>query len=364
MPPPDSAEQPDAPGGPPPRGRWIGVAQALCGVSLLGVLAWQAARADGFERLTAEAVRPAPLAVSLALLTFAVVMSFLRWRMVALAAGVPMTVFEALRFGAIGFALNFVALGNIGGDVVKATLLAHGRPGRRTVAVTTILVDRVMGLFALLLFASGAILVTGAATAEESPTAVRLLCRATLAAAAAGVVGVGVALAPGRFAQRIVGALAAAPPLRSWPVAQRAAETITEVCDLYHRGIGWLAAALALGMLCDVVYVGSFYLVATALPLGAPGFVSHFFIVPLGLMAGAIPVSPSGLGTTEAAVDLLYRSIGDGSLRGVRTGDGALVTFAHRLLTMAVGGVAVVGYLAMRGRGGESVAASSTTAPE
>ena len=60
--------------------------------------------------------------------------------------------------GALGFALNFVSLGTVGGDLFKAVLLAKVSPGRRTEAVVTVMADRILGLLMMMLLASTAIL--------------------------------------------------------------------------------------------------------------------------------------------------------------------------------------------------------------
>ena len=344
MPSPDSHDTPDAQPSSPTPGRWIGPLKVLCGVALIGLLAWQASQADGFARLASGPKDFGLLAVALALVVISVVMTFLRWWLVASAADVPMSFAESLRFGTIGFAMNFVALGNIGGDVVKAALLARGRPGRRAVAVTTVMVDRLLGLFGLLLFASGAILISGA-LASELPTAVKILCQSTLMVTAFAIACVALAVAPGKMAQRLVLGLSRLPLIRSSSALTRVAEKVTKACDLYQRHRGRLAGALAVGLCCDAMFILSFYMVARGLPMASPGMVPHFFIVPLGLIAGAVPISPNGLGTVEATVEMLYRSFGS----GVHPGDGALVAFGHRLVMLMAGATAVV-YYVLEGR--------------
>ncbi len=330
-------------------------------MTLVGLLAWRASHSDGFARLASEPKDFSLLAVALALVLGSVVLSFLRWRLVASAADVPMSFAEALNFGAIGFAMNFVALGNIGGDVMKAALLARGRPGRRAVAVTTVMVDRLIGLFGLLLFASSAILILGTYT-SDLPTGAKLLCRSTLAVTAIAIACIALALAPKRIAQRLVLKLTCLPWVRSFNAVRRSAETIARACDLYQRHRGRLALALAIGLGCNAVFIFSFYLVAQGLPMNSPGFMEHFFIVPLGLIAGAVPISPSGLGTVEATVELLYRSIGE----DIQRGDGALVAFAHRLVMLVAGATAVAYYITQgrRKKATDDEAFSLPNAPE
>jgi hypothetical protein len=63
-------------------------------------------------------------------------------------------------------------------------------------------------------------------------------------------------------------------------------------------------------------------------------------------MVGAIPATPNGLGTKEAAVDLLYRTIPSG--KNIVEGVGTMVTLAHRVTEMAVAILGLIYYLSHR----------------
>ncbi|TWT48584.1 hypothetical protein Pla111_03580 [Botrimarina hoheduenensis] len=318
------------------RGRlWIPAVQLLIGLTILLLLLWQAASHEALADLTRGQKSGAGIAGAAGLLIGSVGLSFLRWRLIAGAAGLEMSVSEAFRLGAAGFATNFVALGNIGGDVVKAALLAHRRRGQRALAVSTVVVDRAMGLLALLLFASAGILAGGVFTGDR-PLALRAMAHASLAITVVAILCFALAIAPGRPLWRL------ASWVRRIPRIGRLLGQAALLIDAYRHGRLRLMAALGVGLMTDAAFVLSFYTIAKSLPLDSPGLAEHFVIVPLGLIAGALPISPSGLGTVEATVDLLYQSLG----KAVPAGHGSLVAFAHRLLMLGVGAVAVVYYLA------------------
>jgi uncharacterized membrane protein YbhN (UPF0104 family) len=69
-------------------------------------------------------------------------------------------------------------------------------------------------------------------------------------------------------------------------------------------------------------------------------------IVPAANMAGAIPATPSGLGTLEAAVEALYQAVPGNS--GILPGDGTLVALAHRVTMIAVAMIGMIYYLSQR----------------
>src|SRR5262249_21912408 len=73
--------------------------------------------------------------------------TFVRWYLLVRAVGLPFTVTNALRLGMVGYYFNTFLPGSVGGDIVKAAFLAREQ-SRRTVAVATVLMDRVLALWA------------------------------------------------------------------------------------------------------------------------------------------------------------------------------------------------------------------------
>lgn len=335
-----------------PRHAVLNGARLACGVGLVALLLWQASGHDALARLRETPPDSGRLAASWGAVVAGSVLAFLRWRAVAHAAGIPMSVGEALRLGALGFACNFVALGSVGGDVVKAALLAKGRPGRRSAAVTTVLVDRLLGLTGFLTYAAAAVLVTGAAA--SSSAALRLLSQSTLAAAALALSAFGAVFAPGRPLERVAAFFGRVPLLSS--IGAR----VGELTATYRNGWRSLLTAGAIGLAMNGVFILSFALAASALPLQTPSLVEHLLIVPLALISGTLPISPNGLGTIEATTEYLYRAIDPATTVGA----GTLAALAHRL-AMLLAGVAAAGLYyatATRRRAPRSAAITSEAA--
>ena len=69
---------------------------------------------------------------------------------------------DAFRLGFLGYFFNFVAAGGVGGDLFKAIFIAREQPQRRAAAVASVMMDRLMGLYALLVLASLVILLNPA----------------------------------------------------------------------------------------------------------------------------------------------------------------------------------------------------------
>ena len=75
----------------------------------------------------------------------------IRWHLLLISQGVRLKFKDTLALNMIGTLFNTVIPGAVGGDVMKGYYLSRRAPGRRTQALTTLLIDRVVGLLALLL---------------------------------------------------------------------------------------------------------------------------------------------------------------------------------------------------------------------
>lgn len=318
-------------------GTIITVFKAVAGVSLLGFLLWRAQQAEAFDDLVQQPKNWALLGLALVLTLTSVLVSFIRWFVVARAAGIDIHLGEALRVGAIGYALNFVGPGAVGGDFFKALLVARHRQGRRTAVVTTIIVDRALGLVTMLMVASGGVLLMQAAGTPLSP-AIEVTCRMTLAITGGMMLGGLLLLIPGLAGPKLAELVA------RLPVVGDMLSQVVEAWNEYRGRLGLLGIATAMCFVVDLLLVSSFYCVGQGLPFQTPSFAKHLFLVPLQLTAGAIPITPGGVGVREAAADFFFQEF------GIAAGQGTLIALGHSLTMLTAGGVAILYYLSRRSR--------------
>jgi hypothetical protein len=76
-----------------------------------------------------------------------------RWRIVLEAQGLHLPLGRATRISLVAQFFNSFLLGSTGGDLIKAYYAARETHHKKTEAVTTVFVDRLVGLWAMLLFA-------------------------------------------------------------------------------------------------------------------------------------------------------------------------------------------------------------------
>jgi uncharacterized membrane protein YbhN (UPF0104 family) len=87
------------------------------------------------------------------------------------------------------------------------------------------------------------------------------------------------------------------------------------------------------------------YLAAAALFDTVPTLGEHLIIVPLSMVAGALPFTPAGLGTFEFALDALYARV---PAHAAVAASGVTVALAFRVMTIVIAGIGVIYYWTSR----------------
>jgi uncharacterized membrane protein YbhN (UPF0104 family) len=273
----------------------------------------------------------------------ALVLTLLRWYVLVRAQDLPFRVPDALRLGLIGFFFNTFLPGSVGGDIIKAAALAREQ-SRRTVAVATVIMDRVIALWGLFWFMAvlgGAFWLSGSLEGpggEQSKT----IIEGAAAVVAVSLVGwLLLGLLPPHRAERFAGRLARLPK-----VGGSAAEFWRAVW-MYRCRQRSVAAALLISWVGFVGFVGAFYCSTRTLWDGdaanpIPTFTQHFLLVPIGLIIMAMPLFPGGAGIGELGFGGLYAWF------GCRAASGVLGSLVQRVISWLLGCVGYGVYLRMR----------------
>ena len=296
--------------------------------AILGYLLYKLHRQDGFERLVSQPKHWPALATAQVLVIAGFSLSFVRWFLLVRGLRLPFALGDAFRLGSLGVLLNQVSPGSIGGDVVKAVFIAREQPARRPEAVATVVIDRVVGLYAMMLVTSVG-LVLAELTGEPNKY-VRSLQAIVWGGALAGTVGMVVVLS-GYFSHPALKRFAMRVPLVSGALMR-----VIEALESYQTHRTSVVAAVGLASLTHTLLIVALWLCALGLPIEAPTFVANCWIVPTALAIGAIPGLPGGLGQRELAIEALYLSA------GAPAGDGTMVALAFRAMVYVltcVGGI-------------------------
>jgi uncharacterized membrane protein YbhN (UPF0104 family) len=315
----------------------INLAKFAISGAIIGFLVYDAQQDNTFARLRNGQKQWGQLLLAAGCISASIMLTFVRWHFLARALELRFSVRDALRLGFIGYLFNFVSLGSVGGDLFKAIFVAREQPGRRAAAVATVVIDRLVGLYAVVIVAAVATLMTGL---QSSPVPeVRIICQGTLLAAGVGGMALLVLLVPGfttgALSEMVAGIPRIGPTLFS----------VVQAIRMYRKRpeVLLLTGLMSIGIHCLTTL--GIYLIARGLPGNAPPLGQQFIAVPLAIVAGALPLPLNGLGAFEGVIEFLYVNLPGSE---VARGQGLLVALAYRVITVLLAIVSAGVYLASR----------------
>lgn len=247
------------------------------------------------------------------IIPFCHLLTSMRWHALLRALDIEISQARTFTINMVGAFYNAFMPGTTGGDLVKAYYAAKHAPDKRTRAVMSVLVDRAVGLYALVII-GGAM----AAYQWEIP-----ICRkvAKVAAAILAVTTLGciVFYVPGL--RRLTGFNYIVKRLPLQATIGRAIEAM----EIYGRRPLSILTAFMLAFPVHVAAILSATMAGKA--LGLPLSPQYYWaIVPVIALVGAIPISPQGAGVMEfVAVQLTRR-------QGATVSQAFALTMAIRLV--------------------------------
>jgi len=213
---------------------------------------------------------------------------------------VKLTYWNAIKLSYAGNFFNFALPGTTGGDLIKAYYITH-YTHRKTEAVTTVFLDRVIGLLGLMFLATTMLIVSAwRKQIEWEPTLFHSLVT-TLAAVWAGLL-VGAVFVFSRRLRHAIKLPELAGRLPGGTQLLRIGRTTVNMRKHYNLVTFSLAITIALQLLVVI----SSYVMSRALHMNG-GFELYFICVPIGFLIAAIPISPpQAFGVMEYAYLLFF----------------------------------------------------------
>lgn len=267
-----------------------------------------------------------------------------RWKWILAAGGLDLSWGTTWALMFIGHFFNAFLFGATGGDVVKAYYAARETGHQRTEAVATVFIDRVTGLFALLILASITMGIRFRFFMAHAWTRYALVF--------IGTVTVGV----------ILGLVVLLKAKRLLPVANRFAlfrrvsgSTAGQVfARAYNMFYLCLTHPALLVKTVAISFSNHLLLVLVLCAIGRAMFLDIRFMDYLSLgmtvnVIAAIPVTPGGLGVRESAAVVYFGLVGVSATRALPV---SLLVYAISIFWSLVGGIV---FLVHAGRTGHSI---------
>jgi glycosyltransferase 2 family protein len=305
---------------------------------LIGFLAWKASQDKSLPLLIEGSKDWSMLALALLAVFLAVVITILRWHMLLRTLGLQFTLRESLRAGFVGYLFNLLPLGLAGADAVKAGFLIHRNPSRKTEAIATVIIDRVIGLYALLVLAGGGALLLDFESLHfrtpEDEARTLILCRVAQWLGLISTVVFGLLIIPGAMNLKLWDSLEKLPGVGG------IFKKLVAAMRTYRQSSGRILLAVVMSFAVHTLYVAMVYCAGRGLMSPQPALQSHFVFTPISMVAGALPI-----GAFEATLDALYYVF---SPTGVPASQGLLIALTYRVLQISVATIGVGYYLASR----------------
>jgi glycosyltransferase 2 family protein len=261
-----------------------------------------------------------------AIFLIALVSTFIRWYLLVRVIDPRFKLRSAVLLGFIGTVWNLVIPGAVGGDLIKAGYLVRMRI-KKTQAIASMVIDRILGLLGLFVLAS----IAGGIAWSGAPANVRTLIAAAWTATALGVIVLAVIFS--QVLTRIFPRLAASKSRLGLIVYE-----LREMSRTYRGRLDVVATAVLFAMFNHSLNVVVFYMVGLMLYPDMPTTLAqHFLMVPLTLFTMAVPIPFGAPGLTEEVGYQLLKLVGHPS--------GFLAMIGFRLIWYGSGLVGACVYL-------------------
>ncbi len=281
-------------------------------------------------------VRGGPFAISILVMGGTILLSVIRWRQVLEVHGLQLSFGRAMEISIVAHFFNSFLLGATGGDLIKAYYAARETHHKKVEAVGTVFVDRIVGLFSLLLFAVVAMALN--VPLLNSDPVFQKLSIFVIAMAAGGAVATFLAFRGGTSKML--------PRVREWIRKLPKGDSIERLRDSFlvigrHKRV--LFSTILLSLLINFVAIVHVQTVAWGLGSNV-AFWQLLTIVPIISCFIVLPISPSGLGVRENlfVYMLIAPQIADSASMALAL---SLLCFAGSLFWSLVGGVVYASFM-------------------
>jgi glycosyltransferase 2 family protein len=221
-----------------------------------------------------------------------------RWRVLLEYQGIAARRWDTFKMANIGLFFNFVMPGGVGGDVVKSYFTVRSNADKKIAALNTVLMDRVLGLYTMILMAMASMLLD-LEHVLHNPQLERIFWFLLLFFSTA-TIGLSVVFVQSRRVRNLATRVLSALPHGGRFV--RLYESINE----YGRSPLTVVHTLALSLAAQICAILFFIVLGSQMGFTEVSWKIYFYAAPLGFIVSALPISPGGVGVGQAAFLYLF----------------------------------------------------------
>jgi len=300
-----------------------------------GLITWLVSSGKINVSIFKVVMTPSYILICMGLMLIGILAASERWRMLLRNQGLESSFFKCFELSLVGIFFNFAMPGGVGGDVVKGFYLTRNHPEQKMKAALTVLMDRVIGLYGMILLAVLAMLYDYA----HVVTVPELLSIFYLLIGLFGVATAGLGVA---FSSKVRAAGWLDRLIDKLPKKHR-------LLHLYHSLNSYghqprvLLQTLFYSFFAQMSSIILFFIVGNALGEVEIALRTYLIVAPVGFMVTAIPISPAGVGVGQAAFYFLFNIY-----LGRKSEVGPTVMTVFQIFTLIFGFIGAIFYLRQR----------------
>lgn len=241
---------------------------------------------------------PGIAAAALSLICLNLFLASERWRILLESQSIKTSSWELMKLSLIGNFFNYAMPGGIGGDVIKAYYFTKQNAGAKVIAITSVLMDRILGLYSMIIMAMIVMLFDMSHISQIRS----LLTLFWIISSLFISFSAGLALVFSQFLYRkkILTMIIARLPMSDKLL--KLYESMRLYGNQGHRVLNVIFFSL-LSQASAIIFL---YLVGLSTGYTEVSLKTYFLVAPLGFMATAVPISPAGVGVGQAAFYFLF----------------------------------------------------------
>ncbi len=252
---------------------------------------------------------PVVLIAGLSLVGISLTLQVWRWFLLLEARNLPARFVETWKLFHIGLFFNYALPGSVGGDVVRAYYIVQEHRERRMDALLTVVVDRLLGLYAMVVIGTGAILFN----LERIQSNNQLV---SLSIATLGLFLFMTTFWFASFSKRLKRLLRVESALGRLPMSEKLIKAY-QAAQGYGERKPKLFFAFGLSIVAQFFSIAFMMLVGHTIGERDVSLATYLFAVPLGSIIASVPIAPAGLGVGQVAFLVLFQMYsGEKSLLG------------------------------------------------
>jgi uncharacterized protein (TIRG00374 family) len=215
-----------------------------------------------------------------------------RWLTLMRAQGFESTIGQTMPLSLIGMFFNFAMPGGVGGDVVKGFYVLKQHPEKKFAAAVSIFMDRLIGFFVMIATAFVALFLNWSEVSASPQLKSVALGVSVLFAAFIVFFALSFSSLPTAWIEKLP--------------AGRKIRSLYEILHSYRQAPFALFIAVLMSAINQVLIVAFVAAIGHALGVDIP-LAIYFFLVPIGTVAQALPISPAGIGVGQTAFFFLFK---------------------------------------------------------